>query len=170
MGALVPGPSSPPDVPIALSSLPGDSLTETILTESLQSIEVTIVRVPGSDVIRVANRFVRTAKMDPSATVVAHFVSSPSPSTPLEHSIEIPPLPVGFYLIELIGHDRTAITQLNVGTLGTIADRVPEHAVMLALDLRTFRHRSDVAMLEYAQAGRIQRFRPDTDGLLIFCA
>ena len=154
-----------PDVVHDLRVLPGRPLSETVVTKTPQSIEVTIALVAAADVADIS-RPGGGGRLDPNAKVVLHFVSAPSVGgSPLEHQINLPALPAGLYEVRLASPERTAVQNLSVGTIGAVMNRGNNGAVVLAIDARTLRMRRDVVVLDYGLAG-VRRFFPSKDGLI----
>jgi hypothetical protein len=154
-----------PDVVRDLRVLPGRPLSETVLTKTPQSIEVTIALVPIANTAYVSSPRAGEG-LDPNAKVVLHFVSAPSVrGSPLEHQINLPALPAGLYQIRLASPERTAVQNLTVGTIGAVMNRGNNGAVVLAIDARTLRMRRDVVVLDYGVGG-VRRFFPSKDGLI----
>ncbi len=151
-----------------LQALPGRALSETVVTKAPQSIDVIVARVPTADAIAI-DRW-RPGwpgeTLDPRAKVVRHFVSAPDVrgGAPLEHRIGFPPLSAGLYQVRLESPERTAIQDLNVGTLAAMINRTYTGAVLMAIDVRTMRLRTDALVLDYTQGG-LRRFSPSKNGL-----
>lgn len=158
----------PPDVVHDLQVLPQQALSETVVTKTPQTIDVTVARVPADDALDISRWRPGWSgeKLDPNAAIVLHFVSgSPSAGSPLEHTIAIPGLSPGLYQIRLASSERTAVQDLNVSTLDAMINRGAKGAAVLALDARTLRARTDVTVLNYTADG-VRKFVPANDGLV----
>ena len=146
--------------------LPGQRLSETIVTRTPQNVDVTVVSVPADDANAVMWRPSRDEVLDPHGTVVSHFASAPDDAgSDLEHQITLPQLPVGLYQIRLSGPDLTTIQELNVGTLAALVNRGNDESVIMAFDTRVMHQRSDVTARIYASSGTSE-ISPSADGLL----
>ena len=152
-----------------LHALPGERLSETIVTKTPQSIDVTMVRVSVRDAAMLARPYqgATSEALAPDATLIEHFISKPPTDgqSPLKHRIELDPLPAGLYQIRLTSPERTAFQDLNVGTIGVMINRGIKGNVLMAIDVRSLRRRSDVAVLEFTDSG-VHRYSPSADGVL----
>lgn len=159
-----------PSVVHDLQVLPGQPLSEVIVTKTSESIVVTVAQVPLSDVVAVIRSEQYGAPgetLDRNAKALLTFVSAPgfADGSPLEHRIDLPALPAGFYQIQLSSPSRTAIQDLSVGTLATLINNGATEDAAMAVDVRTMRIRTDITVLEFYKSG-IRRYVPGGNGLV----
>ncbi len=149
--------------------LPGQQLSETVLTETPEAIDVTVARIP----LDIAPSVKRQNPGGPGesfvagASVVAHFVSvqDASGGKPLEHRVAIPLLAAGLYQVRLAVPQRVAIQYLSVSTMSAMFHSDGAETVVMAFDLRTMRRRTDVGAVVVTPRG-LRRFKPSGDGLI----
>lgn len=162
-------PIAAPYVSPFVSSLPGRSFEETVVTQSAEPVNVTVARMPDNDVAfaRASDWPGPHATLDPRYPVAfqAAFNYDGSMGNGFEHKIVIPPQRVGVYEIFLSSKERTAVQRLLVGTLGAIADFETSGSVILSIDTQTMRRRTDVSLTGYTNT-EARVFRPGSDGLI----
>lgn len=150
-----------------LSAFPGHALREIVVTKSPQTITITVARMTPMEYV--ASLSVRDEDVPlEERRIVWSGSSQPKWPHPLEHRVVLPPLKAGLYQIRLDSPQRFAVQRLIVGTLGIVANRTFRGSVLMAFDLRTFRQRRDVRLLEYFEHGHRKLFGTGPDGFIRF--
>jgi hypothetical protein len=158
-----------PYVSPLVSSFPGRSFEETVMTLSAEPVQVAVARIPDANVADADAPGPRGPYngVNPQYPTVFRAGVDYDHRTGggFEHRIEIPPQRPGLYEIVLASRERTALQQFAVGTLGAVADFESSDSALLPIDTRTMRRRSDVSLAGYTNTQR-RVFRPGPDGLI----
>ncbi|MGA2761411.1 MAG: hypothetical protein ABSF08_13955, partial [Candidatus Cybelea sp.] len=143
-----------------INALPGRPLSEIVETQTPQTVDVTVARVPPVKAFRLR-------ESTPGAIVVFHTVSASEHQAELQHRISFPALPAGVYQVRFASTERTEYQTLNVGTIAAMLNLDEKSAVVMVTDVRNGRVRRDVTVLVYTVDG-VRTLHAGSDGLVRF--